>query len=305
MSELYTPDSYVGRPVTVAVDGSDFARDAADWAAGEAVRGGRPLRVLTVAESPFDEDAFDLLDDTETRLVKAHPGLLVARDALVGDPVRELEAVSRESAVLVVGSRGHGGFAGLLLGSVSFHLAAHAHCPLVVVPQSRACAAHRGPTVVGVDDERDCTQVLRYALDHAEGAGGGLRVVHVWAPYPLHDSTYISDTDITARHARERIAAWLKAVHVEQYRVRPETALVRGDPAKVLVEQSRDADLVVVGAHRGRLPHTGRVGPILHELLLDARSPVAVVPLPQRLDEPTAPPWRTVDGADLIGRITS
>ncbi|MBR7829933.1 universal stress protein [Actinospica sp. MGRD01-02] len=279
MSELFTPDAYEGRPVAVAVDGSDFARDAADWAAGEALRGGRRLRVLTVADSASDEDAFDLLDEIETRLVKAHPGLVVERDALVGDPVRELEAVSRESALLVVGSRGRGGFAGLLLGSVSFHLAAHAHCPLVVVPRSHAAAAHRGPSVVGVDDEHDCTQVLRYALDHAEGAGGGLRVVHAWAPYPLHDSTYISDTDITARHAQERIAAWLKAAHAEQYRVRAETAVVRGDPAKVLVEQSRDADLVVVGAHRGRLPRTGRIGPILHELLLAARCPVAIVPL--------------------------
>ena len=278
MSELYTPDAYEGRPVTVAVDGSDFARDAADWAAGEAVRRGKPLRVLTVGESPSDEDAFDLLDDTETRLIKAHPGLMVERDALVGDPARELEAVSRESALLVVGSRGRGGFAGLLLGSVSFHLAAHAHCPLTVVPQSHAAAAHQGPTVAGVD-EHDCTQVLRYALDHAECAGGELRVVHAWAPYPLHDSTYISDTDITARHAQERIAAWLKAAHAEQYRVRAEIAVLRGDPAKLLVEQSRDADLIVVGAHRGRLPRTGRVGAVVHDVLVAARCPVAVVPL--------------------------
>ncbi|HTJ70893.1 MAG TPA: universal stress protein [Actinospica sp.] len=278
MSELRYPDAGQERPITVAVDGSEYARAAADWAAGEALRRDEALRVVTVASDAADEKAFALLTDTETRLLKANPGLVVQRDALFGDPVHELETASRESAVLVVGSRGHGGFAGLALGSVSMYLAAHAHCPLVVVPRGHAAAAHHGPTVVGVD-AHECVQVLRYALDHAECAGGGLRVVHAWLPYPAHSATYISDTDITARQAQEHLSAWLKAAHAEQYDVGSEIRVLRGSPGEVLIEQSRDADLIVAGAHRSWLPRAGRIGPIVHELLVRARCPVAVVPL--------------------------
>ncbi len=276
MSELRKPEAAWDLPVAVAVDGSDYAQAAADWAAGEALRRGTPVRVLTVAEDEIDEDSLELLSDTETWLTKIYPGLFVQRDVLVGDPVHELESASREVATLVVGSRGLGGFAGLALGSVSMHLAARAHCPLVVVPQGHAAASHPGPTVVGVD-VHDCVQVLRYALDHAEYAGGGLRVVHAWNAYPAHSSTYLSDTDITVWHEQERIFEWLKAARADQYRVGREIKVLRGNPAEVLVEQSRDADLIVAGSHRSLLPRRG-VGSVLHELLMRARCPVAVVP---------------------------
>jgi nucleotide-binding universal stress UspA family protein len=205
MSEPRNLEAVSDLPVGVAVDGSDYAQAAADWAAAEALRRGTPLRVLTVVEDEIDEDALELLSDTETWLTKIYSGLVVQRDVLTGDPVRELETASREVATLVVGSRGLGGFAGLALGSVSMHLAARAHCPLVVVPQGHAAASHPGPTVVGVD-VHDCVQVLRYALEHAECAGGGLRVVHAWNAYPAHSSTYLSDTDITVWHEQERRA---------------------------------------------------------------------------------------------------
>jgi nucleotide-binding universal stress UspA family protein len=276
MSEPRNPEAVWDRPVAVAVDGSDYAQAAADWAAGEAMRRGTPLRVLTVAEDEIDEDSLELISDTETWLTKIHSGLSVQRDALVGDPVHELETASREVATLVVGSRGLGGFAGLALGSVSMHLAARAHCPLVVVPQGHVAASHPGPTVVAVD-VHECVQVLRYGLGHAERAGGGLRAVHAWTPYPAHSAMYVSDRDITARHAEEQIVEWLKAARADQYHVHPEIRVLRGRAAEVLIEQSRDADLIVAGSHRSVLPRRA-VGSVLHELLMRARCPVAVVP---------------------------
>ena len=294
MMELRKPEADRA-PVAVAVDGSAYAESAADWAAGEALRRGVPLRVLTVldgvsgsslfgagASAPdWDhraEAALDLLAETEERVVKANPGLVVERDALVGDPVHELEGAAQQASVLVVGSRGRGGFAGLALGSVSLHLAANARCPLVIVPQGHAAAAHPGPTVVGVHTH-DCVQVLRYALEHAERAGGGLRVVHAWQPYPVHSSTYISETDITARQAADLLVEQLKEAQAETSGLRPEIKVLRGQAVKVLVEQSRDADLIVAGSHRRWLPLTGAVGPTLRDLLSQARCPVAVVPV--------------------------
>ncbi|HET9169657.1 MAG TPA: universal stress protein [Actinospica sp.] len=267
------------KSVIVAVDGSAFAETAADWAAGEAMRRGTPLRVVSAVDAAQEsgDEVADQLMETEARLAKAYPELVVERELLIGEPVRELEAVSREAAVLVVGSRGHGGFAGLAIGSVSMYLAMHARCPIVVVPQGHRAAAHSGPTVVGVDSHGNI-HVLRYAIDHADRIGGRLRVVHAWNPYPAHSATYVSDTDITARQAQERIGERLHAAQAAM-RQRPEISVLRGRPAEVLVEQSAQAGLIVVGSHHGWLALPGAVGPVLHELLLHARCPVAVIPV--------------------------
>ena len=65
-------------------------------------------------------------------------GVDIERRVVVGAPGAVLVAESREADLLVVGSRGHGGFAGLLLGSVSQQCAHHAACPVVIVPHTRA-----------------------------------------------------------------------------------------------------------------------------------------------------------------------
>lgn len=295
MTETRARESDRNRPVVVGVDGSAYAQAAADWAAGEAMRRDVALRMLAVVDfgtgsSPFGvavptssawddriDEALRLLSAAETRVTSAYPDLKVERDVMVGDPVPVLEAAGRDAAVLVVGSRGRGGIAGLNLGSVSFHLAAGAHCPLVVVPQGHAAAAHPGPTVIGAN-MHECLRVLRFGLEHAERAGGGLRVVHVWNPYPGHSATFVSDTDILARHAAEQLSDWLEAADAERFGPRPEIRVLRGHPAEVLIGQPADAGLIVVGAHRGWLPLTGSAGPVLHELLKHSRCPVAVVP---------------------------
>jgi nucleotide-binding universal stress UspA family protein len=62
-----------------------------------------------------------------------HADLAVERILIEGHPAPRLIEASAEADLVVVGCRGHGGFAGMLLGSVSQHVAAHAHCPVVVV----------------------------------------------------------------------------------------------------------------------------------------------------------------------------
>jgi nucleotide-binding universal stress UspA family protein len=91
-----------------------------------------------VAE-PIDWDARarTLLEDA-LAAVPVEGDVQVTRTTLQGHPAQVLTDASTSADLLVVGSRGHGGFAGMLLGSVSAHVSAHAHCPVVVVRHSDA-----------------------------------------------------------------------------------------------------------------------------------------------------------------------
>lgn len=133
--------------LVVGIDGSDGSRAALRWAAAEARLRGVPLVAVEAWEfSPliFAADVPMALDDLRASVVD-HLHALVADE--VGDGGPEVTELVVEQApvpallgqcapddLLVVGSRGRGGFAGLLLGSVSHQLASHAPCPVVIIP---------------------------------------------------------------------------------------------------------------------------------------------------------------------------
>jgi nucleotide-binding universal stress UspA family protein len=131
--------------IVVGVDGSEASVDAVRWAVRQAQLTGSELEVLTswhfpsqfaewVADDAIDWDARAraLLEDT-LAAVHVEQDMQVTRTARPGHPAAVLTDASASADLLVVGSRGHDGFAGMLLGSVSTHVAAHAHCPVVVV----------------------------------------------------------------------------------------------------------------------------------------------------------------------------
>lgn len=143
------------KKIVVGTDGSMTADDALDWAYDEATRSGADVYVVhawsypygyggarvTVEEPPelVKLDAAKTLDDVCKALqarkggdVKLHPRLLS------GSPAKVLVQESADADLLVVGSRGHGGFLSLLLGSTARQLAHHAPCPVVVVRQPEA-----------------------------------------------------------------------------------------------------------------------------------------------------------------------
>jgi nucleotide-binding universal stress UspA family protein len=133
--------------IVVGVDGSNRSKDALRWAAREAEALKSELDVVMTwaplnpdAWVPHDTKAPDRLAPTRRaieRIVRSvlgeHPGVQVRARAVEGPAAKTLLREAEDADLLVVGNRGHGGFAGLLLGSVSMQCVTHARCPVVVV----------------------------------------------------------------------------------------------------------------------------------------------------------------------------
>ncbi|WP_248512138.1 universal stress protein, partial [Streptomyces sp. D2-8] len=152
-------------PVIVGVDGSASSIDAVEAAVREAHLRGAGLRIVHAfgqgpAHRPTGAPPWNPADHGLEPMVRgalaraeerAHaiaPDLEVTRSVVAGDALEVLEIESRSAALAVVGSRGLGSFAGLLLGSTAVHLAAHGRCPLMVV---RGRPDPAGPVVLAVD----------------------------------------------------------------------------------------------------------------------------------------------------------
>ena len=131
------------RPVIVAgVDGSQCSLEALRWAARQSELTGAELHAVMAWSLPeiysytprdFQGDARKALEDAIEQALGQEPRVPVIAQIVEGHPARALIEASRDAQLLVVGCRGHGGFAGMLLGSVSEHCVSHAECSVVVV----------------------------------------------------------------------------------------------------------------------------------------------------------------------------
>ena len=168
-------------PVVVGFDGSATARSAVQYASGEAVRRGCDLRIihglgwpviLPPFHAPYDQHGrgpraamLDLLAQTAREVQADHPTLSVTTRLIDGSPGAVLVDASRDAQLLVVGHRGSGGFAELLVGSVAAQAAAHAHCPVMVV---RGDTAPDGaPVVLGTDGSPGANRAAEVAFAQA------------------------------------------------------------------------------------------------------------------------------------------
>jgi len=138
-----TTSDKLGR-VLVGVDGSESSIQALEWAADLS---GATLRAVTTWEWPTsygwafafpsgydpNSDAMRVLDGALGPVRTAHPGVQIDEAVVEGHPAQVLVRESPDADLLVVGSRGHGEFTGMLIGSVSEHCVSNAHCPVVVV----------------------------------------------------------------------------------------------------------------------------------------------------------------------------
>ncbi|MFJ7068043.1 universal stress protein [Streptomyces sp. NPDC101115] len=295
--------------VVVGVDGSEHSLRALEWALQTARSLEAPLTVAHVRSEalqlgsarieslgPAPELPDTVVDALAAEVGPRAEGVDVRYASLDGSVVDALTEAARGARLLVVGSRGRGGFASLLVGSNSRALAASAPCPVVVVPhEARAASlesgAEAGRVLLGLHIEETADEVVEFAFEAAGRRKVPLEVVTAYpvppspalligapapalqVPPPLPDETP-ELVDTTTRRQEERLRPFAER-HPE---VRVVPAITPADAAARLVEDSAEAGLLVVGRHRRHRVETLLVGSVAHAVLHHASCPVAVVP---------------------------
>jgi nucleotide-binding universal stress UspA family protein len=302
--------------VLVGVDGSAPSLHALDWATAYAARVGWSLHMVCSYSLPsFTAASLDggyaALDDTaiqegakavlaEAQARVAGSGVPVTASVATGDAAGVLVEMSAQHGLVVVGTRGKGGFTERLLGTVSSALPAHAACPTVVVPYRPRTEGTEDATrrdgdgirpvrriVVGVDGSRSAELALKHAVQQAKvwdaelvavagvpvGTGAG---VLAWLPSQIDHEQVLAD-----------VKAGLDVI-VDHYEAAEPGITIRrvvldGTGAELLTEFSQAADLIVVGS-RGRGGFRGLLlGSTSQAVLHHAKCPVLVVT--KRCDE--------------------
>jgi len=259
--------------VLVGTDGSEAAQIAVRWAVQEAVRRGGTLRILYAADRPDT-----VLAGARTAVLRIAPRLAVETRAVSGDPGEALVNGAEHADLVVVGHRGRGGFASLLLGSVGERVATHASCPVVVV-RGRA-GAFEGPVIVGVDGADADHVALEAAFTAAAGRHASVLAVHacpvplaaftpgmpIVPPDPEHEAAVISD-DVS-----RSLAPWR-----EKFPDVPvETQILHGGTARLLVGFSHLGQLLVVGTRGHGVLGGTLLGSVGLQLLHHAECPVMI-----------------------------
>lgn len=296
--------------ILVGVDGSAASMHALDWAAAEARTRRSPLHVVCSYTLPsFTAASLDggyaALDDSaiqqgaravlaEARQRVEGADLQLTTTVATGDAAAVLVEMSRDASLAVVGTRGKGGFADRLLGTVSSTLPAHAYCPTVVVPLRDQRRGGVVPTaedaavvrpvrkmIVGVDGSPQADLALRHAIAESVAWGAELTAVAgvpvgtgsgvmAWLPATVDQTQILADVTEGLNVVVDRALADHPGVTVRRH-------VLDGTGAELLTEFSTATDLIVVGS-RGRGGFAGLLlGSTSQAVLHHAACPVMVV----------------------------
>lgn len=286
--------------ILVGVDGSPESLAALDWAIGWAQAGGGRVHIICAYSLPsFAASSLDggyaALDDRsikEGAQAVIDEALEHTRDSGVeitsslepGDPTGILVDMSRDVSLVVVGTRGGGGFADRLLGTVSSALPAHAFCPVVVTPRHREGSPFVPVKriVVGVDGSSPAHHALDNAVVEADIWGAEVTAISAvpmasgagvlaWLPAAVDRDAVLDDVRGALDRAVERALEGHEGVKVRRH-------ALDGNAAALLSEFSTAVDLVVVGS-RGRGGFTGLLlGSTSQAVLSHSTCPIMVVP---------------------------
>ncbi|WIY00775.1 universal stress protein [Amycolatopsis mongoliensis] len=294
-----TTEVTVTRPVVVGVDGSTSATQAVCWAAREAVRRDLPLVVVHVCALvpvavPFAgalgaykyvlvEEGRAWLAAARDAAKEAAPEVRVSTELTNGWAAEHLIGRSTSAELLVLGSRGLGGFSGLLVGSVAVAVASHGHCPVVVVREADAAtgAPQDGPVVVGVDESPAGAAAIPFAFQAAATRGVPLLAVHTWMDQAIAiawESSLATNWGQVRDEQLRLLEERLTPFRGRYPDVPVQLEIATDGPARTLLGHAHTAQLVVVGS-RGRGGFRGLLlGSTSQALIHHATCPVAVVP---------------------------
>ena len=291
--------------ILVGVDGSASSLHALDWATALAARSGQSLTIVcsyslpsfaaasldggyaALDDSAIQDGARAVLEDAKARARRS--GVDVTTQIATGDAAGVLVDMSRSFALAVVGTRGRGGFAERLLGTVSSALPAHSHCPTVVVPfrgedADTDTAVEIHPLrriIVGVDGSPSAYGALHVAIRQAQlwgaelvavagvpvGSGAGLLA---WLPAAIDHEQVLADVTDGLNAIVDKAEAANPGVTIRRI-------VLDGTGAELLTEFSNASDLLVVGS-RGRGGFAGLLlGSTSQAVLHHSKCPVLVV----------------------------
>ncbi|MFG2006830.1 universal stress protein [Spirillospora sp. NPDC048911] len=281
-------------PIIVGADGSRYADRAVEWAADEAARRSRPLHIVhTVARRPYDIPLYPPQGELEAearagqqvivaaeKLADARqPGVLVTSEVISAGIVPVLCDRSARAFETVVGHRGLGGFASLLLGSVGLRMAEQATGPVVIVRGGTG----RPDVAVGIGSADD-SAALEYAFEAAALRGTRLRVIRA---YQVPDRPQPGGEVTDLRGLEESVRWQVIEAHAPWRRRFPDVEVVedviRDHPVAALTEISRQVGLLVVGNHGGGF-HLPRLGSVSHGIVHHSHCPVVVARAPSSTD---------------------
>ncbi|MGO9031686.1 universal stress protein [Mycobacterium sp.] len=283
--------------ILVGVDGSAESDAAVSWAAREASLCHEPVALMHVVQPvivswPVSADQSTVAewqDDNARHVIdQARKGLSAAVDqprlpdvrteVLYSHPVDALVDASNQARMIVVGSHGRGALGRLVMGSVSRGVVEHAHCPVAVIHADQASLPvdPEAPVLVGVDGSPGSEAATAWAFDEASRRGVALIALHAWSDvgvFPILGMDWRTYQGQGEELLAERLAGWQ-----ERYPdVRVSRRLVCDTPARWLIEESQNAQLVVLGSH-GRGGFGGmRLGAVGATVAQSASVPVIVV----------------------------
>lgn len=280
-------------PIVVGVDDSEAGRLAGAWAADEAAREGRPLRLVHALDWPayadrretalpdswsgrFRAQGQQALDKARAATSKRHPALHVTVDLMDGKPKEVLCEAAAGAVMVVMGSRQMSSLReALTTGGIAVPVIAHAPCPVVVVRHVEP-AVGPGVVVVGVDGSSGSERALAYGFETASRRGAEVLAVHVCQlPVGAAAAGLAAELMQDARETTERQLAVWSAKYPE---VRARREIVFGHPVQVLADESKGALCLVVGT-RGLGGFRGMLlGSVSSGLVHHARCPLVAIP---------------------------
>ena len=290
--------------IVVGVDGSRSSDQALGWAVDQAALERRPLTIVHSAEplsfagagfmvpaggidyaQLLEESraaAGALLRSSAARAHAAHPELVVHEVLINSDPRSALIGLGRAAAMVVVGSRGRGPVASLLLGSVSVSVSKHATCPVVVHRPAPADAPRHG-ILVGVDGTETSLPAIEFAYRMAAWRGLPLTVLHCYWDATLAAPRHVEAGQPESGSEQALVAESLAGMQEKFPEVEVEVRLTHGFADQHLINASRSFDLLVIGHH----PLPG-LDDLIHRsvapaVVEHAHGPVAVVVSPSSL----------------------